>query len=51
MGAIFDAEARIALLFLWSQLRERKPLPGYADGLRLYFFLAERSLTPLLRKI
>jgi hypothetical protein len=28
MGAIFDAEARIALLFLWSQLRERKPLRG-----------------------
>jgi hypothetical protein len=37
MGAEFGAEARIALFFPWSRLRERSTLPGDTGGLLLYF--------------
>jgi hypothetical protein len=50
MGAQFDAGARIALLFLGRNFARKSP-PGNTGGLRLYFFLAERSLTSRLRKI
>jgi len=37
LGAEIGAEARIALFFPWSRLRERSTLPDYTGGLLLYF--------------
>jgi hypothetical protein len=50
MGAIFDAEARIALLFLGRDFARGKPHPGNAGRLASVLLLAERPLTSLLRK-